>query len=270
MPIPSNIIQLTALALKDKVLTLVEKETIINAALKSGGSQAEITAWLDNALKESLKRYSKEDLKNCPFCGAQIPLVSEDCLFCGNNLQNTDNKTVINISGDEADIIARENQNTATSIRNIKNCPDCGAPFPLISNICTHCGHVLHEQTDSQLNIKNLITNIENSISALKAAPKPTVLDVLKYRKAVVCFLISATLLATTMSFLGMDTIAGILGSMSTGMMILAFVFFLRDLTKIRRSKKPMTNFTTLSTRRKCIRGKSQPFTAATMRRKMS
>ncbi len=95
MPIPSNIIQLTALALKDKVLTLVEKETIINAALKSGVSQAEITVWLDNALKESLKRYSKEDLKNCPFCGAQIPLVSEDCLFCGNNLQNTDNKTVI-------------------------------------------------------------------------------------------------------------------------------------------------------------------------------
>ena len=225
MPIPSNIIQLTALALKDKVLTLVEKETIINAALKSGVSKAEITAYLDNALKESLKRYSKEDLKHCPFCGAQIPLVSDDCLFCGNSLQTSDNKTVIKISGEEADIIARENLNTATSQRNIKNCPDCGAPFPLISNICTHCGHVLHEQTDSQLNIKNLIANIENSISALKVAPKPTVLDVLKYRKAVVCFLLSATLLATTMSFLGMDTIAGILGSMSTGMMILAFVF---------------------------------------------
>ena len=243
MPIPSNIIQLTALALKDKVLTLVEKETIINAALKSGVSQAEITAWLDNALKESLKRYSKEDLKNCPFCGAQIPLVSEDCLFCGNNLQNTDDKTVINISGDEADIIARENQNTATSIRNIKNCPDCGAPFPLISNICTHCGHVLHEQTDSQLNIKNLITNIKNSISALKVAPKPTVLDVLKYRKAVVCFLISAALMATAMSFLGMDIIAGIVGSLSTGMMILAFVFLLTKPKEMSPVKKADDEF---------------------------
>ncbi|MBQ3657539.1 MAG: zinc ribbon domain-containing protein [Bacteroidales bacterium] len=230
MAISQKIAQLTALALKDKVLTIVEKQTIIDAAVQEGTSREEITDYLDNALKEGLKKYAKEDLKHCPFCGAQIPLISDNCLFCGNSLHNVDNQHVIKISGKEVEIINRENLNTANSQRNLKNCPDCGAPFPLISNICTNCGHVLHEQTDSALNIKNLKTNIENSIEAIKAAPKPTVWDVIKFRKAIVLFALAAVFIITGFSVSGIGTFAG-------GFIILSFILLVLSFINLRKQK---------------------------------
>ncbi|MBR2104081.1 MAG: hypothetical protein IJ933_02215, partial [Bacteroidales bacterium] len=78
--------------------------------------------------------------------------------------------------------IRDENLRIAEEHRNIKQCPDCGAPYPLVSNICPHCGHVLHEQQGAEYNIRTLIDNINTSIDTLKNAPKPTFLQVLWYR----------------------------------------------------------------------------------------
>ena len=44
MAIPQKIQQLTELALKDKVMTQVERQTIVNAALEIGVPQQEIDA----------------------------------------------------------------------------------------------------------------------------------------------------------------------------------------------------------------------------------
>ena len=70
--------------------------------------------------------------------------------------------------------IRDENLRIAEEHRNLRQCPDCGAPFPLVSNICPYCGHVLHEQRGEEFNIKNLLDNINASINTLKNAPKPT------------------------------------------------------------------------------------------------
>ena len=94
----------------------------------------------------------KEQLKHCPYCGAQIPLVSNECLFCGKSLTN------ITKSADE--VTPNDDE--------IKNCPDCGAPFPLLSNICTSCGHVLHQQRSSEINITNLLAGITECINRIK------------------------------------------------------------------------------------------------------
>ncbi len=234
MAISKKIAQLTALALKDRVLTYVEKKTIVNAALAEGISEQEITNYLNNAIKKSLKNYTKEQLKRCPFCGGQIPLISDDCLFCGNSLKNIDSKNVppVFITGNEAEIIKRENFNTAEQQKNLKTCPDCGAPFPLISNICLSCGHILHEQTDSALNIKNLLNNINTSLTELKNAPHPTFVDVLIYRKALVLLVLAALFLIVGFSFMGIGTWAGFFFLVSLGLLFLSFL----------QLKKPIDN----------------------------
>ena len=90
MPISDNIKKLTDLALTDRILTYKERQVIAETALKEGISQQEINSYLDDALHERLKTYSKEQLKHCPHCGAQIPLISDVCLFCGESLENTE------------------------------------------------------------------------------------------------------------------------------------------------------------------------------------
>lgn len=187
MPIPQKIIDLTKLAISDRILTYTERRTIVDAAIKEGVSEMEINQYLDNALHQRLQSYTKEELKSCPFCGAQIPLVSETCLFCGNNLEKPTGISKLDITGYEADIIRRENLRTKQEKQNIKTCPDCGAPYPLISNICTNCGHVLHEQTDSELNIRNLINNIKQSIKEISNCPKNTYGQVIMLRIIYVC-----------------------------------------------------------------------------------
>ncbi|MBO4372081.1 MAG: zinc ribbon domain-containing protein [Bacteroidales bacterium] len=107
----------------------------------------------------------KEQLKHCPYCGAQIPLVSNECLFCG--------KSLTNITKPADDITPNDDE--------IKNCPDCGAPFPLLSNICTSCGHVLHQQRSSEINITNLLAGITECINRIKNLPKPTLLQTVFY-----------------------------------------------------------------------------------------
>ncbi|MBP5682955.1 MAG: zinc ribbon domain-containing protein [Bacteroidales bacterium] len=181
MPISDNIKKLTDLALTDRILTYKERLVIEEEALKEGVSKQDIKAYLDDALHERLKTYSKEQLKRCPHCGAQIPLISDVCLFCGESLEN------VSIAAEQ---------------HNIKTCPDCGAPFPLVSNVCTHCGHILHEQLDSELNAKLLIENIKDSISDLKETPQPTFWQVLWYRKNIWLFLISTILLIRLLQYM--------------------------------------------------------------------
>ena len=159
MAISKKIAQLTALALKDKVLTFVERQTIVKSAMLEGVPEDEINDYLNKALEERMKAYSKDELTHCPCCGAQVPLISDECFYCGASLKSSEPSTSneVNIAGEEADIIRQENKNTAEERRNIRNCPDCGAAFPLISNVCPSCGHILREQTDSDLNIRKLI-----------------------------------------------------------------------------------------------------------------
>ena len=183
MQIWPNIKQLTALALSDRVLTDLERETIVQKAVSNGINRKEINEYLDDQLQLRLKSYTKVDLRDCPYCGAQIPLISDECMYCGKPLEHVEGSTNIafNISGKEADIIRSENLRIEQERHGIKNCPDCGAPFPLISNICESCGHVLHERTENSLNIKNLITNIQNSINRVNKAPKPKVYQIILY-----------------------------------------------------------------------------------------
>jgi len=198
MAISKKILDLVHLALSDRVLTYTERQTIVKAAIEEGTPEQEINTVLDNMLTQRLKSFTKEELRNCPRCGAQIPLISDTCLFCGGSLNSDSQPTppAPTVTGAEAEIIQRENLSTAAEHRNIKHCPDCGAPYPLVSNICPQCGHVLHEQTDSELNVKNLIASIQQSIDELRQTPQPTFGEVLSYRKHIYIFLMSLLLLA--------------------------------------------------------------------------
>ena len=168
--------KLTALALSDRVLTDLERQTIVNKAVEWGISREEINQYLDDQLNLRLEYYTKVDLRDCPYCGAQIPLISDECMYCGKPLEHVDNRPPqpIRITSEEAEIIRSENQRVETKRHGIKHCPDCGAPFPLISNICQSCGHVLHERDENKLNIQNLRKSIEESIQMAAKAQKPS------------------------------------------------------------------------------------------------
>jgi hypothetical protein len=198
MPISNHIAQLTALALKDRVLTSVEKKIIIDEAVKEGISEAEVTAYINNALKVRLQHYAKEDLKCCPNCGSQIPLISDDCLFCGIHLVKSTGVSQVNAGGSAASVINKENVNTEKERMSLKNCPNCGAPFPLISNVCGHCGHVLHQQADSEFNIGKLLGKISQSIERLRNAPNPTFFQVVVFRLDFIMFYFAAAFLMLT------------------------------------------------------------------------
>ena len=63
MAISQRIIQLTRLALSDKVLTYVERQTIVDAATSEGIAAQEINDYLDAMLTEKLSQYDKTSLK---------------------------------------------------------------------------------------------------------------------------------------------------------------------------------------------------------------
>ena len=185
MAVSKHILDLITLALQDRVLTFKERQTIVEAAEKEGTATAEVNAVMDNMLEQRLKSYTKEELGSCPNCGHGVPLFADECPYCGTGLnrQNQRENKPINISDKEAEIIRSENVRIEEDKK--KNCPKCGAPYPLVSNICSHCGYVLHERNDSDLNAKNLIDNIQESIRHLKASPKPGFFAILIYRSGV-------------------------------------------------------------------------------------
>ena len=244
MAITPKIKELVTLALSDRVLTNTERHTIVAAAMQDGIAETEINEYINSALRIRLQSYTKEQLQHCPFCGAQTPLISDECLFCGkplnNNVEPSDAKTPpLFIQNREADIIRGENLRTAQQSHDIRNCPDCGAPFPLISNICTSCGHILHEQTDSDLNIRNLISNINQSIKTLKEAPVPTLGEVLWFRFALVCFCVAAVTLVLAINLSEHPTAMGIFEIISVISLYNAFKP-LKDDTSEELAKSPV------------------------------
>ena len=85
MAITSQIKELVTLALSDRVLTYVERKTIVNAAIKEGISETEINQYLDDALNQRLKFYTKEELRSCPHCGAQVNInQTAECPYWGS------------------------------------------------------------------------------------------------------------------------------------------------------------------------------------------
>ena len=201
MAISKHIADLTRLAISDRVLTFRERETILAEARAEGIPDAETNAFLDGMLAQRLKSFSKEELKDCPACGAQIPLISDQCPFCGNAFASR--QSVAGISGDAADIIRSENKKTEQPDTEPKNCPNCGAPFPLVSNICPHCGHVHHARQDSDLNIKNLIENINKSILHIQFAYKPTIIDVIMGNVGTIVIIFAVALLVSSFYYPG-------------------------------------------------------------------
>ena len=64
MAIPKHIIDLTALALQDRVLTFKERQTIIVEALKAGVTAEEINHYIDTAqltshIEEMVQKYGE-------------------------------------------------------------------------------------------------------------------------------------------------------------------------------------------------------------------
>ncbi len=179
MTIPDHIKDLVALALQDRVLTFKERQTIVNAAVKMDVEDEIINAYIDEALNIRLKSYTEEELGSCPDCGHGVPLISNECPYCGRWLEHIDEQQIVppqyRITDKAANIIRDEN--TCTAEEKKKNCPKCGAPYPLISNICPYCQYILHERPDSDLNIQNLIANIKESISTLKDSILPFVIS---------------------------------------------------------------------------------------------
>ena len=201
MAISKHIIDLVNLALADRVLTFKERETIVKEAVAENISEVEINTFLDNMLARRLSTFTKEELKSCPSCGAQIPLISDQCPFCGSTFEKR--QSITNITGEVADIIRAENQKTIEPDSEPKTCPNCGAPFPLISNICTHCGHVHHARQDSDINIKNLIDNISRSVIRIQWAYKPSVLDVIRANMGTLLVIFAVALLISSFSYPG-------------------------------------------------------------------
>ena len=193
--IPEKIKQLTALALKDRVMTPVERQTIIDEALKKGVFADVINKYLDDALDERLKSYTKEELGDCPGCGHGVPVFADQCPYCGRTLEHQERGIISNrpltISGNAAKIISQENIKTEQQRVNITNCPKCGAKYPLISHVCTHCGYVLHEQAESERSAKTLLEAIKGSIAKLKKCPTPTFWQILWHNVNVLYFVLT-------------------------------------------------------------------------------
>lgn len=178
--VPQRISDLTTLALKDGVMTFRERQVIEEEGIRLGMEASELKNYLDEAIRSRISQESKDTLQACPGCGGQIPLLSKQCQYCGH----TFGKVAANIykvrEGDEAaQIIEQENADTEANRKNISNCPNCGAPYPLISNICGHCHHVLHEPNYDPLNVDRLIKRIRKCISSANKSV-PTLGELLK------------------------------------------------------------------------------------------
>ena len=189
MAISQKITDLISLALSDRVLTFKERRTIVDAAISEGTPLSEINAVIDKMLTQRLKSYTKEELRSCPGCGHGVPLISDNCPYCGTLLEHQETPlqvpSLFDISGKEASIIRGENTRVAEEHK--KNCPKCGAAYPLVSNICEYCGYILHEQRDSVFNIKKLIEDLKTHIKVIQRTLRPSFLMVLKYRASILC-----------------------------------------------------------------------------------
>ncbi len=184
--IPQEIISLVDLALRDGIITYLERRTIEDEAIKKGVPSAEINSYMDQRLQSMVSVLPKDTLRHCPSCGGQVPLVADTCLFCGSQL--TTSAKVYGTQGyagdsEAARIIQQENQKTTNyKGEDSKTCPDCGAPLPLLSNVCPHCGHTVRESSSSRFDINNIIDNANKRLREMDKC-KVSFEDVMKDKK---------------------------------------------------------------------------------------
>jgi hypothetical protein len=183
MAVPQNIIDLIHRALQDAVLTHNERKNIVRTAINQGVDKDEINDLMDEMFAQRLKSYTKEKLKRCPSCGAQIPLLSDDCFYCGEQLTVRESARPVETK-----------RHTVKEEAAPNTCPDCGAQFPMISNICPYCGHVHHAQYDSEVNVYRLMESIDRTTQDLIDAPAPVTSFLGKYVRFLCIIMLCITL----------------------------------------------------------------------------
>lgn len=233
MALTKEIIDLVNLAMSDAVITPKEREVLVAKGLSAGCSEQEINQFIDVSLKRKLSNLGKEQLKDCPKCGGQIPLIADDCPYCGNHFEMAKAKNVVSINSEEASIIASENLRVEQEKIGAKNCPKCGAPLPFVSNVCSSCGNVLHRSADSDVSVGKLVSNIRQAVSNLENIKKISFFEIVEYRLPFVLFFISGYLLIIYGQMSSRDSsLAGSYVVMSFLLLIAAmitlFVFVLR------------------------------------------
>jgi len=186
--ITQNLIDLVDLALVDAVLTQKEREVLLNAAAKDGISAEEANIYINSQLDIRLKTRDKAELKACPSCGAQIPLLAHCCPYCHHEYTAHHSRNLDEIESYDANLIRAENRKTAEEQENIGQCPNCGHPYPLISNICPACSHVLHYGESNKSNVERLIGRIYIKINELNLMKDTSLWDIFKYRHPEYCF----------------------------------------------------------------------------------
>ena len=86
MAISNKVKKLVALALQDRIITHKERQVIVETAMQEGATFQEIDRYISDAVSERPKSYQKEQLTNCPKCGAPVPLIADECPHCGQSL----------------------------------------------------------------------------------------------------------------------------------------------------------------------------------------
>ncbi len=172
MAIPLRITNLVELALKDATLTPKEKNIIMEEAAKDGVDATEMEEYLRRAITFSIGNKPKNQLKACPSCGAQIPLISEYCPYCAHHYSEiSHDETADNSLERQIKAIEEENRRTAqeedAKLDNVTNCPNCGAVRPFISNVCPHCNHVYYYSKENEQNIQNMVEQSNNLLDVM-------------------------------------------------------------------------------------------------------
>lgn len=126
-------------AMADNILTHEEKQEIISQANVLGVGEQELQSIIHDGIQQVVARLPKEDTTNCPCCGAQTPLISRNCVFCGQSILSTSDGAALGI---------------------VSQCPDCGAQRPMLSNVCPSCGHIYQADVLSEFNIRHIIAEM--------------------------------------------------------------------------------------------------------------
>ncbi len=176
MAIPLRITNLVELALKDATLTPKEKSIIMEEASKDGIDTAEMEEYLRRSISFAISNKPKSQLKSCPSCGAQIPLISEYCPYCAHHYSDISHNPESDLASilDERQKRAIEEENRRVAqeqdqkLDSVTNCPNCGAVRPFISNVCPHCNHVYFYSKENDQNIQNMVDESNQLLDVMR------------------------------------------------------------------------------------------------------
>ena len=88
--IPEELNALIQQYLTDGVLTDKERQVILNKAEKMGLDRDEIDLYLDaeeqKVDQQTAAAVRKQKGKICPYCGGSVPLLTDKCPHCGENI----------------------------------------------------------------------------------------------------------------------------------------------------------------------------------------